>query len=98
VRSGAVRFLYAKVARKRITAKLKDEKPPLKSKKREYRARGTFFRNDYLCPTFAVLILKHILPVKNGDGFERYLRIIGTEESAEELYRLTDSFSTLFLH
>jgi hypothetical protein len=39
-----------------------------------------------------------ILPLKNSDGFESYVRIIGIEESAEKLYGLMDSFSTLFLH
>jgi hypothetical protein len=36
-----------------------------------------------------------IIPIKNNDGFETYIRIIGFEDNKEKIYELIKSFSTL---
>jgi hypothetical protein len=49
---------------------------------------GIYFEKD-LYSTIA------IIPIKNNDGFETYLRIIGIEKTRGELQELINSFSTL---
>jgi hypothetical protein len=36
-----------------------------------------------------------IIPIKNNNGFETYVRIIGIENTMEKLYKLINSFPTL---